>query len=158
MIELAPWALVIVNALAWVAWSFAVGWFSVRRPVLSLRTGPLTRLRAWERGGRVYRRVLRVHRWKDRLPEAGALLGGMSKRQLPRAEQGGLARFGQECLRAEQAHLVQMAALPVFAVWNPPIGMVVNAVYALGANLPCVIAVRYNRARVDALLARRGAR
>lgn len=158
MIELAPWALVTVNALAWVAWSFAVGWASVRRPLTALRTGPITRLRAWERGGRWYRRVLRVHRWKDHLPEAGELLGGLGKRHLPTAEQGGLERFGRECLRAEQAHLVQMAALPVFALWNPPIGMVVNAVYALGANLPCVIAVRYNRARVEAVLARRGAR
>lgn len=158
MVELEPWVLIAVNAGAWVAWSFAVGWWSVRRPLPSLRTGPITRLRRWEHGGKWYRRALRVHRWKDHLPEAGELLGGLGKRHLPSVEQGGLARFGLECLRAEQAHLVQVAILPVFVLWNPPIGMVVNTVYALAANLPCVLAVRYNRARVEAVLARRGAR
>jgi glycosyl-4,4'-diaponeurosporenoate acyltransferase len=48
------------------------------------------------------------------------------------------------------------AALPFFALWNPPAIFVGNVVYAVVANLPCLIVARFNRARVMKLIARSG--
>ena len=54
-----------------------------------------------------YRRWLRINRWKDRLPEAGALFaGGVSKRQLPSYDVAGLELFVRETRRAELGPLV----------------------------------------------------
>jgi glycosyl-4,4'-diaponeurosporenoate acyltransferase len=38
-----------------------------------------------------------------------------------------------------------LASLPIFFVWNPPWACWLMTVYALGANLPCILAQRYNR-------------
>jgi hypothetical protein len=37
--------------------------------------------------------------------------------------------------------------LPLFCIWNPWWGVVVNAAVALAVNFPCILALRYNRAR-----------
>jgi glycosyl-4,4'-diaponeurosporenoate acyltransferase len=149
------WSLIVaLNAVVWVAWSFAVGYRQARRPAAELTPGALGRIRTWENHGRWYRDRLRVHRWKDRLPEAGDWFGGLSKRRLPDAERGGLARFAQECLRAERTHVGIMAITPAFWLWNPPVAFAANVVFALVANLPCLIVGRYNRARVERVLER----
>lgn len=153
LVELHPLLLIAANVVAWLGWSFAVGAWQSRRPAAVFVPGCLGRIRAWERHGRWYRRV-GVHRWKDRLPEAGTWFGGLSKRHLPPADDGGLGRFAQECLRAERTHAWIMAALPAFLLWNPWAGMAINLVYALAANLPCLVAARYNRARIEPYLAR----
>jgi glycosyl-4,4'-diaponeurosporenoate acyltransferase len=100
--------------------------------------------------------VLKVDLWKDRLPDAGTWFGGLSKRHLPEVGEGGWRRFAAECLRAERTHLAMFAALPFFALWNPPAIFVGNVVYAVVANLPCLIVARFNRARVMKLIARSG--
>ena len=45
-------------------------------------------------------------------------------------------------------------ALSYFLLWNPPVGVAANVVYAIAANLPCILAQRYNRPRVLAILER----
>ena len=102
---------------------------------------------------------LGVRRWKDHLPEAGALFpGGVSKRQLPPGEDGGVGRFVVETRRAELGHWASLACLPLFPLWNPPIGVAVVVAYGLAANLPCIVVQRYNRGRGQRLLAARRAR
>ena len=118
----------------------------------------LYRRRRFE-GERFYRRVLRVPRWKDRVPEAGALFaGGVSKRPLPADELGGLDRFVVETRRAELGHWLAAAAGPLFVLWNPWPAAVVLVAYGLAANLPCVAIQRYNRLRAERVLSRRAAR
>ena len=65
-----------------------------------------------------------------------------------------LDRFARETRRGELVHWCAIGALPLFSLWNTPGGMLVNASYALVANLPCIIAQRYNRARIARLLRR----
>lgn len=115
----------------------------------------LLRPRAFERGGRLYSGLLRIKRWKDRLPEAGDLFaGGLSKRQLPSAEEGGLERFAAETRRAELCHWLAVAPTPLFALWNPPWMVVLVMVSAFGVNLPFITIQRYNRIRVERVLGR----
>jgi glycosyl-4,4'-diaponeurosporenoate acyltransferase len=148
---------VVIDAVVWVALGVGVGGYQARRtPEQLVRTGPFTAMSPREYGGGWYRRVLRVDAWKDRLPDAGTWFGGLSKRSLPATADGGWRRFAAECLRAERTHLAMFAALPFFALWNPPAIFVGNVIYAIVANLPCLIVARFNRARIMKLVVREG--
>jgi glycosyl-4,4'-diaponeurosporenoate acyltransferase len=141
--------LIAVNVVAWAAIHSASGYAASKLPDRWLRHDRgLLRRRPFESDD-FYRRRLRIHRWKDRLPEAGALFpGGVSKRHLPPAGSGGLERFALETRRGELAHWMAIVPAPLFAVWNPaPLGAVM-VVYACAVNLPCIAVQRYNRLRI----------
>jgi glycosyl-4,4'-diaponeurosporenoate acyltransferase len=148
---------IVVDVVAWGVFHSATGYAAYRLDEGRLsRDGWLLRPRRFEAGGRWYRRVLRVHRWKDRLPEAGALFrGGISKRHLPAYDAAGLRLFVRETRRAELAHWWAMSCGPLFVLWNPPQAAVLLVAYGVAVNLPFVVIQRYNRFRVQALLERR---
>ncbi len=91
---------VVLSSLAWFGVSFVVGWRANRWPLARVeRTGPVTRLRRWEDHGRWWQRHLAVRRWKDRVPEAGALFsGGFAKRRVPSRATADLRRFRERLL------------------------------------------------------------
>jgi glycosyl-4,4'-diaponeurosporenoate acyltransferase len=146
-----PWV-VVLDAVVWAGWSAVAGWWTGRwtaaRGPAAAADGPLLCLRPFEAGGSWYQRRVRVKAWKGWLPEAGRAFGGRSKRHLPPRGAGGLPRFLAECRRAERTHWLILAATPVFAVWNPPGLFVAMAVFAVVANVPCLVVLRYNRARL----------
>jgi glycosyl-4,4'-diaponeurosporenoate acyltransferase len=148
-----PWPWVVaLDVVAWAVWSAAAGWWMTRRgPRDPDVDGPVLRLRSFERGGRWYERSLRVKRWKTWLPEAGRAFGGRSKRRLPPGGASGLPTFLAECRRAERTHWLIVAATPSFAVWNPLGLFLAMVVFAFVANGPCVVVLRYNRARLLAI-------
>jgi glycosyl-4,4'-diaponeurosporenoate acyltransferase len=147
---------ILADVVAWGFFHAATGYAAHRvGPHRLGRDGWLLRPRGFEAGGRWYRRWLRIHRWKDRVPEAGALFaGGISKRQLPSYDVAGLELFVRETRRAELAHWWAMACGPVFLLWNPPLASALLVGYGVVANLPFIMIQRYNRARGRALLAR----
>lgn len=140
---------VLVDVLAWAVLSTLVGYLAHRAPAERFRADtPLTRLRSVEGGGRLYVR-LGIRRWKDHLPEAGALFrGGVSKRALPGRSAEALGRFAAETRRAEWVHWVLLACGPTFLLWNPPLLGLAMVAYAAAANVPCIAVQRYNRARL----------
>ncbi len=148
---------VLVDVLAWGLFHAATGFAAHRlRPDQLDRDGWLLRPRRFEAGGRWYRRRLRIHRWKDRLPEAGDLFaGGVSKRAVPSYDEAGLRLFARETRRAELAHWWCMACGPVFLLWNPPLPAALLVTYGVLVNLPFIAIQRYNRFRIQALLERR---
>ncbi len=152
LIDLADGWIVTLNVVAWFGWSAGVGYLAHRlAPARFDSESVLTRLRGPYRRGGGYERVLRIRSWKDRLPEAGAFFaGGFSKRSIRR---GDVARYVVETRRAETVHWYAMAPTPVFAIWNPPWAMLVIALYAVAANVPCLLVQRYNRARALRVLA-----
>ncbi len=146
-----PWPVVVLlDAAAWVAISLWCGWRAARRPPDRLHGG-----------GRAHpgraERWLRIRAWKDRLPEAGTWFGGVSKRRLPPGadHRSRLTRFAVESRRAELAHAWILAAVPVFAVWNPPGLFAAMVGFAVVANVPCLLVARYNQARVRLALSGR---
>lgn len=144
-----------LDVLAWLTAGAVVGRYQARRPLDALaEPGPLTRLTKWELAGSPFRRWVRVDAWKDRLPDAGTWFGGLSKKQLPPDGAGGWRRFAAESLRAERTHWAMFAVLPVLATWNPPSLLLANVVFAIVANVPCLIIARHNRARVMRLARR----
>ncbi len=158
VVDLSDGATVAVDVIAWAVVHAGTGYLVHRLPVGRLGDARLYRARRFEAGGRFYRHTLRIHRWKDRVPEAGALFpGGVSKRRLPPGERG-LDRFVVETRRAELGHWLAAAAGPVFVLWNPPVAAGLLALYGLAVNLPCIAIQRYNRLRATAVLRRRAER
>lgn len=154
---------VAVDVVAWGVFHAATGYAAHRLGDERLGCdGFVLRQRGFERDGRFYRRRLRIHRWKDRLPEAGALFaGGVSKRQLPSADVAGLEQFVRETRRAELGHWWAMACSPLFVLWNPPLPAAILMGYGVLVNLPFILIQRYNRFRTQAILvrlSRRGSR
>jgi glycosyl-4,4'-diaponeurosporenoate acyltransferase len=153
------WA-VLASTLVWLGSSLLIGWVATRWPLDRLaRTGPLTTLRAWEDGGRWWQKHLRVRRWRDAIPEAGAFFdGGYSKRHLRSRATGALDRFRRETIRAERVHWLVMGSGLMHPVWcRPPVaaGMVA---FGVVFNAPFIVVQRSNRGRIDRLLDRRRSR
>lgn len=153
---LMPQALTLaVDILAWGAFHTAAGYAAHRLDESRLHSdGWLLRPRSFETPER-YRHRLRIHRWKDTLPEAGALFpGGVSKRHLGGAGAADLEAFARETRRGELAHWWAMACGPVFLLWNPPLAAAVLVGYGVVANLPFILIQRYNRVRIQSLIER----
>ena len=150
------WLTVVVDVLAWGFFHAATGYAAHRLGDDRLdHDGPLLRERDFEAGGRWYRRRLRIHRWKDRLPDAGGLFaGGTSKRHLPSYDAAGLEAFARETRRAELTHWWAMFCGPLFVLWNPPLAAALLVTYGVVVNLPFIVIQRYNRARIDAITER----
>jgi glycosyl-4,4'-diaponeurosporenoate acyltransferase len=155
---MAPATTIVVDIVAWGAFHGLTGYAAYRLDDSRLaRDGWLLRQRPFEDGGRWYRHRLRIHRWKDRLPEAGDLFGdGLSKRQLPAYGVDGLELFARETRRAELAHWWALACGPVFVLWNPPLASALLIGYGVVVNLPFIAIQRYNRFRIAALVRRLG--
>jgi glycosyl-4,4'-diaponeurosporenoate acyltransferase len=141
--------LVAANVTGWLAVQLGLAWALTQVPADCFDPlSTLARPRPWEGGGRVYQRVFGVRRWKDRLPDGATWVGGTGKRCLPSRSHEAREAFAREAWRGELIHWLALLTLPVFALWNPPWAMFANAAYAAAANLPCIIAQRYNRARL----------
>jgi len=152
-IELPVGWVIVLNVAGWPLIQFSLAWIFTRIPAAWFRVREGYR---WERDGRIYERVLAIRRWKDRLPEAGSWFGlGFAKNRLESSDEAYLRRFEVETLRGEICHWVALAWAPVFFLWNPWWADVVMVVYALVANVPCILTQRYNRARFRRVLSRR---
>jgi glycosyl-4,4'-diaponeurosporenoate acyltransferase len=149
VVRLGDVATVALDVVVWAAIHAGTGYAAHRLADSRLaRDSWLTRPRPWERDGRAYEQVA-IRRWKDRLPEAGALFpGGVSKRRLPAGGRAALHTFVPETRRAEYAHWWCFALSPLFALWNPPAVAVVMVVYGAAVNAPFIAIQRYNRLRI----------
>lgn len=146
---------IVLDACAWCAVQVGAGYIAHRVPD-SFLSADVAILHVNPAESALYE-LLRVRDWKERLPEAGGIFGGLDKRRLPGTSSHALAEYASETRRAELAHWLAIAPLPLFVALNPPALAVGMAVYAVAVNVPCIIALRYNRARIARLLERRGA-
>ncbi len=152
-------AAVAVSTVVWPAMSVVIGWWGAQWPLERLaHAGPLTRLRPWEDQGAWWQRLVRVQQWKDRLPEAGALFGGVTKRRLRSSAEEGLERFALETVRAERVHWLLMASASLHLVWCRPAVGAGMLLFGVAFNAPFIIVQRANRGRVQRVLHRRAAR
>jgi glycosyl-4,4'-diaponeurosporenoate acyltransferase len=144
------------NAVAWTLWGFGSGWWYRRRPENELAEHlGILRIRGFEQCGQWYETRLHIKSWKDHLPETGAWFGAFSKRQLPGHDQHSLRWFANECRRGELTHWSILAATPLFALWNSGWLLAFAILIGLAASLPFIAVLRYNRARIEAILGRR---
>jgi glycosyl-4,4'-diaponeurosporenoate acyltransferase len=96
-----------------------------------------------------------LRKWKRLLPDGASwFAGGFRKRSLASRDPAYLRRFIAETRRGESCHWVALGLCAIPFLWNPWWGCVVIAIYAVAANLPCILLQRINRARLLRLLAR----
>jgi glycosyl-4,4'-diaponeurosporenoate acyltransferase len=148
-----PGWVILINAGAWLVIQLGGAMFSSLVPLARFNPrGKLFRARAWEQHGRVYDRILRVHAWKRALPDGAAVFrSGFRKRRMSGRSPGYCAQFVLETCRAELAHWLARALLPLFFIWNPWQIALLMIPYAISTNVPCIVAQRYNRPRLSAL-------
>ncbi|MCF7855489.1 MAG: glycosyl-4,4'-diaponeurosporenoate acyltransferase [Candidatus Pacebacteria bacterium] len=150
-----PW-LITVDILAWLVIHLGVAWLGTQLPVTLFNPNATPyRQRGWERRGRLYERLFRIKVWKDMLPDGAALFArGFPKARLNNGDPAYVERFIRETCRGEAVHWGVMMTAPLFFLWNPPYVGIIMIVYAAIANLPCILAQRYNRIRLNRLLSR----
>jgi glycosyl-4,4'-diaponeurosporenoate acyltransferase len=145
--------IVVLNVVAWPLIQLGLAWLFTRLPAAWFNP---PRQRAWEQGGRFYERAFGIKRWKDRLPDGARWIGGgFAKGALAGSAPNYLRRFIQETWRGELCHWFALGCTPLFFLWNPWWADAVMVAYAVAANLPCILAQRYNRLRLRHLLARK---
>jgi glycosyl-4,4'-diaponeurosporenoate acyltransferase len=147
----------VLISLAWVVLQIGSGFATNRLPRAPFaREGLLFRTRRWERGGEVYERVFGIRRWKDALPEAGAMFkGGFAKRAIGGRSASRLELFIAETRRAEFSHWLVVALSFTFFAWNPPHVAVWMPVIGFLGNAPFIMVQRHVRPRLERLAERR---
>ena len=154
LIELPVFWVIVLNVAGWPVIQIGLAWIFTRLPAAWFHPGPV---QAWEQGGRFYERDLAIKRWKDHLPDAARwFTGGFAKGRLAGTTNDYLRRFVQETWRGELCHWIALGCTPLFFLWNPWWADLVMTIYALAANLPCILVQRYNRGRMQRLIARVG--
>lgn len=148
---------VLLIAGTWVAIHIGSGYIAHHVPLTWFQSDRvLFRTRRFEQQGRLYRRLFKVHRWKDLLPEAGAAFeGGFAKRSLSGIDAAYLERFIAETRRAELTHWLPLLFSLTFFLWNPLEIAIWMPLYAILSNAPFIIVQRSNRPRLQTTAARR---
>lgn len=148
-IELPIAWIVVLNVTGWPVIQIGLAWAFIRMPADWFSPGGTW---SWERRGRFYERVFAIKRWKNLLPDGATWFGGgFAKGNLSGRDHGYLRRFARETWRGELCHWSTIGCTPVFFLWNPWWADLIMIGYALAANLPCILAQRYNRARIRRL-------
>lgn len=152
-IELSVPVLIGVNIIAWLVLHLGLAALATALPLRVFSPdGWICRVRRWEKNGRIYQSLFAVRRWKGLLPEGANLLGrGFKKGRLGSRDPAYLHQFYHETCRSEICHWGVWFCGWLFFLWNPPWAGWVMVVYAGFANFPCIIAQRYNRARLQNL-------
>lgn len=144
--------IIALNVGGWLLVQLGLAWAFTKMPAAWFKAGPPL---AWERGGRFYERVFGIKRWKDWLPDGARWFsGGFAKGQLTGKGTDYWQQFIRETWRGELCHWCALACAPVFFLWNPWWGNLIIVTYAVTANLPCILALRYNRSRLFCVLSR----
>lgn len=154
LIELSIAGTAAVNVIAWTVIQFGLAWSFLQLPAERFNYNiRFARPKKWERAGKFYEEVCAIKHWKDRLPDAARWFrGGFAKANLQTATPEYLERFLRETWRGELVHWLALLTLPLFCIWNPWWGVLINAAVAVALNVPCLLALRYNRARFQRLL------
>jgi glycosyl-4,4'-diaponeurosporenoate acyltransferase len=145
-----PWA-VVINITVWLVIHLGVGMSTARMRPDSFNPGSwLYRRRTWEKGGKTYKSLFKVKKWKQLLPDGVAVFkGGLRKKHLENADAAYIQALIVETCRAEFTHWVLLLFALIFFVWNEWwVGLIMVA-YGLATNVPCIVAQRYNRMRLE---------
>lgn len=155
-VELPNLWIFILNVVAVPAIHLGISWAFTRME--SSRFNPdavLFRDWPWERGGEFYQSVFRIRTWKKYLPDAATWFDGFAKGSLNHKTPEYLRAFIVETCRGEAAHVAQVLGISMTLIWNPwPLAAGFMIVYAFASNLPCLILLRFTRARLRQLLSR----
>ncbi|MCS7298461.1 MAG: hypothetical protein RMJ37_00690 [Spirochaetia bacterium] len=148
--------MIIANSVFWVATHFLCGFLVhlVPNEFYTVKNF-MFKKRWWEFEGKLYERAFLIKLWKDRLPEAGELLGinPFNKKNFKSRDEEYIERFILETCRAELAHILPFIFLPISFIWNNVLwAMLVMTGFCVVINTPFIAIQRYNRIRLVKIL------
>ena len=113
----------------------------------------LLKAKSWEKNGEFYKRFFLIHKWKKFLPDGAALVkNDFRKKHLQNTNKDYIEKFVLETYRAELVHLFGIAPFFIFGFYCPFYIVLLMFFYAIIVNLPCILAQRYNRPRLERLI------
>jgi glycosyl-4,4'-diaponeurosporenoate acyltransferase len=156
LLDLPALPTILLDIAVWLIIHVGVSFVITHIPLSSFDNGFwLYKQRRCEKGGKIYVKIFGLRRWKRKLPDGAALFKkGFQKKHLKVIDDVYLDSFIRETCRAELAHWIMFLFSPVFFIWNIWWVGIVMIVYAILANLPCIIIQRYNRIRLRRVYAR----
>ena len=100
-------------------------------------------------------RALRVKKWQSKVPDMSRIFPAlMPAKKLTADTFANLQGMIQETCVAEMIHsLLSLTGLACLAIWPGAGGIILTLVYILLGNLPFIMIQRYNRPRLQKLLA-----
>lgn len=114
------------------------------------------RTHKFEKGGRIYKSIFMVHKWKRLLPDGAKYFkGDFTKKSMLSFDAEYIDIFVKESCRAELVHWLGMIPFIIYYLITPPLVATLMVVYAIISNAPCIITQRYNRPRLKAMLAKK---
>lgn len=152
---LSPFMLIIINILAWGFIHICISLLLASLPLrLFIVDSPLYRTRKWENNGELWQRLFKVKQWKHKIPDGTHIISkGYEKQHLQGVSLSELEIFLYESRRAELTHWLSIPPACLFFIWNPLWAGWIMIAYALLFNLPIIIVQRYNRPRLQRLIA-----
>ena len=109
--------------------------------------------RKWENNGTIYRKYFKIHKWKKYIPEgAKCFKDDFEKNKMQSTDTKYLSIFIAELCRAELVHWLMLVPFIFYYLITPP--QIATALLLIVSiiNIPCIMAQRYNRPRIQALL------
>jgi glycosyl-4,4'-diaponeurosporenoate acyltransferase len=154
LIELPIIWTIIINIILWflIHMSFAYFITIIPSSYINIKSW-IYKNRNWEHNGRIYEDIFKIKSWKGLLPDGSALFKkGFRKKSMVSKDMEYFNRFVLETCRAEFVHWLVIIFSPFFFIWNPLWAGIFMIFYAIFANLPCIIAQRFNRIRFQRIL------
>jgi glycosyl-4,4'-diaponeurosporenoate acyltransferase len=150
LIHLPTLITVAIDIAAWFIIHMGVSYFMTKIPRSKFNKDSFfCKQRFYEHDGSLYFRFLRINLWKKLLPDGAALFKeGFEKKKLKEFSKTYFSDFLQETCRAEITHWIVLLFGFLFFIWNLWWVGIVMVVYAVAANVPCILTQRYNRIRL----------
>lgn len=154
LIEIPVFWIAIINVVLWLVIHLSIAYIATSLPerLINVNSKLYNEIK-WEKGGKIYDDLFRIRRWKELLPDGSALFKkGFRKKRMVSMNKEYVERFILEICRAELTHWIVILFSPLFFIWNPWWAGLIMIVYAFAANMPCILAQRYNRIRFRKML------
>ncbi len=157
LIHLPDLWIVIIDIVAWFVFHMSIAFIGTILPERYINTHHwLFKERNFEQGGKFYEKYFFIKKWKKYLPDGSALFKkGFKKNKLNSTDKSYFDRFILELCRAEAVHWAVIFISPIFFIWNYEWASWVMILYAIVANMPCILAQRYNRIRFKKIISRK---
>ena len=140
---------IVIDILVWGILQLSIARLSLEFKDKFLSNNRIFKVLKFEKDGEFYNRYFRIKLWKDKLPDGSKILmNSFSKQTFNAKDLDYLNKFLIEINRAEISHWLQILPAPLFFLFNVEWVGYFMIGYALIANIPFILAQRYNRARV----------
>ncbi len=144
------WITILICFVLWPVYQFIGAFIALKMDKNQLDSNrSLYKTRNWEKDGYIYNHIFKVKKWKKYLPDGGGFLkNSFKKSKLENTSYENLQKYLIESCRAELTHWIAIIPFWTFGIFSPPRVIFYMFIYAIIANIPCIIVQRYNRPRI----------